>query len=57
MHVLFNIGVGRGGGGGGNIPFGPLIIHPYFLQFLCETGKNPNCITLKGKKIINVTLI
>ena len=56
MHVLFNIGVGRGGGGG-NIPFGPTIIHPYFLQFLCETGKNPNCITLKGKKIINVTLI
>ena len=28
-----------------------------FLPFLCETGKNHNCTKLKGKIIINVTLI
>ena len=45
---------------GGNIPFAPPppIIHPhFFLQFLCETGKNHNCTKLKGKIMINVTLI
>ena len=41
-----------GGGGGATYPFPHL-----FLQFLCETGKNHNCTKLKGKMVINVTLI
>ena len=49
----WNIGVGRGGpgkpgGGGGGRPPN---------NYLCETGKNHNCTKLKGKIIINVTLI
>ena len=64
---------GGGGGGGGappppiiwegaNIPFDPPPPPPQystrlFLQFLCETGKNHKCTKLKGKIIINVTLI
>ena len=70
---VYSIGVGRGGarggggGGGGSGPpiiweggqhtlWPPPIIHPPF-QFLCETGKNHKCTKLKGKIIINVTLI
>ena len=46
---------------GANIPFAPppppqLSTH-LFLQFLCETGNNHKCTKLKGKIIINVTLI
>ena len=51
-------GGGGGGGGGGNIPFAPLIIHPPFPSIsICETGKNHKCTKLKGKIIMNVTLI
>ena len=70
VHSRRKRGAGGGGGGGqppppppppnnlsGGIPFGPPIIHPPFLQFLCETGKNHKCTKLKGKIIINVTLI
>ena len=61
---IFNIGVGRGGArpppiiweGGPTYPLAPPIIHPPF-QFLCEAGKNHKCTKLKGKIIINVTLI
>ena len=43
---------------GVNIPFGPpAIIHPPFFQFLRETGENYKGTKLKGKIIINVTLI
>ena len=56
IGVEMGRGKGPGGGGagrpnnltGGNIPFGPPIIHPHFLQFLCETGKNHKCTKLKG---------
>ena len=41
---MFHIGAGRGGGGGGG-------------GGLCETGKNHKCTKLKGKMIINGTLI
>ena len=62
------IGVGRGEGQGaaplppiiwegGQHTLCPLIIHPHILQFLCEMWKNHNCTKLKGKIIINVTLI
>ena len=44
------------GGGGPTYPLAPPIIHPPF-QFLCEAGKNHKCTKLKGKIIINVTLI
>ena len=47
----------RVGGGVAKIPFGPPIIHPPFLQFLCESVKNHKCTKLKGKIIINVALI
>ena len=66
-----NIGVGRGGGaggpgppppnnfrgGGGNIPFGPPIIYPPFLWISMWNRKNHKCTRLKGKIIINATLI
>ena len=66
------IGVRRGGGnnlrGGPTYPLPPppppplihppTLIHPtHFLQFLCEKGKNHKRTKLKGKIIINVTLI
>ena len=64
------IGVGRGGarggpgpppiiwgGGGANIPFGPPIIHPHFPSISMWNRKNHKCTKLKGKIIINVTLI
>ena len=65
---IWCIGVGRGGARGGQAPpiiweggptylLAPPIIHPHFLQFLCETGKNHNCTKLKGKIIINITFI
>ena len=68
---LYFIGVGRGeggggrascnnltGGGGGQHTLWPPNNPPTFsLQFLCETGKNHKCTKLKGKIIINVTLI
>ena len=66
-----NIGVGRGRGGGGGGAGGqaapPIIWEggptyhnnpPTFsFLFVCETGKNHKCIKLKGKIIINATLI
>ena len=47
------IGEGSGGGGGAGGGRQP----PLFLQFLCGTGKNHKCTKMKGKIIINVTLI
>ena len=50
---------GRGGGGVRPIPnnLAPQYSTDIFLQFLCETGKNHKCTKLRGKIIINVTLI
>ena len=51
-------GEGGGGGGGGGGATYPLEYSTHlFLQFLCKTGKNHKCTKLKGKIIINVTLI
>ena len=64
------IGVGRGSGGEGarpppnnlrgwaNIPFGPPNNPPTFsFNFDAKQEKNHDCTKLKGKIIINVTLI
>ena len=66
--VSYTIGVGRGGGGrppynlrgGPTYPLGPPTNNQsthIFLQFLCETGKNHKGTKLKGRIIVNVTLI
>ena len=57
----------RGGGGGGgqapnnfrgaNIPYAPPIIHPLFPSISMGNRKNHKCTKLKGKIIINATLI
>ena len=63
------IGVGRGGGGGARppppiiweggptYPLAPPIIHPHFPSISMWNRKNHKCTKLKGKIIINVTLI
>ena len=43
--------------GGANIPFGPPIIHPHFPSISIWNRKNHKCTKLKGKIIINATLI
>ena len=43
---------------GGNIPFGPSNNPPIFsFNFYVKQEKNHNCTKLKGRIIINVTLI
>ena len=58
---LSNINIGVGRGGGGAIPFAPPppppIIHPHFPSISMWNRKNHKCTKLKGKIIINVTLI
>ena len=51
-------GGGWGGGGGGGGGCRPPIIHPHFPSILyVKQEKNHKCTKLKGKIIINVTLI
>ena len=45
------------GGGGGNIPFAPNNPSTFSFNFYVKQEKNHKCTKLKGKIIINATLI